>query len=58
MSKVNDTNKNIMLFFIGGITQNEIFIIEKLAKQNGKKLLIITTNIINSNSFYNILKQS
>jgi hypothetical protein len=45
-----------MLFFIGGITQNEIFAINRLARTYGKRVFIITTNIINSNSFYNMFK--
>lgn len=48
--------KNILLFFIGGLTYNEIFVINKIARKYDKKIFIITTNMINSNSFYNMFK--
>ena len=54
IEKLESEAKNIMLFFIGGITQNEIFAINRLARTYGKRVFIITTNIINSNSFYNM----
>ena len=56
--KVQQKIESILVFFVGGVTYGEIACLRSLSRILNKTILIGTTNIINSNSFNKIIKNS
>ncbi|XP_023218534.1 vacuolar protein sorting-associated protein 33B-like [Centruroides sculpturatus] len=50
LSLENETNKVVLIYFLGGITYAEVAALRLLAKQNKYTLLIATTNMVNGNT--------
>jgi hypothetical protein len=50
-------NRVTLVVFVGGITRGEIACLKKIEKNENKKFLILTTNLLNYNNFLNSLKK-
>ena len=57
-SIINTGSKSFVLFVIGGLSFSEIFTLKKIAKIYKKKLLIVTTNLMNKQYLKNFINQN
>ena len=50
-SIIKSTKKNFVVFILGGLTYSEILTFKRIEKKYKKKILIVTTNILNNRYF-------